>query len=120
MRKQFEELLQQYQRIAVFSASLELGEIAELISINSDQRPVICNAEQKKMLEEKYKVENILCNQNHLLIDNIQENGCLAFINDDAWSQKLVEHFEDMQIVCTDNVELPSFLTGYKVIKIGV
>ena len=121
MKKQLQDLMQQHKHIFVFTALLKPEQMFEFIKANFDQRPVVCAAEQKKMLEEVYEFNNLFCNQNHLLIDNMQENGCLTFIEDNEWSKTLVKHFEDAHIVYAQNfAELPLFLADYEFTKLNI
>ena len=103
------ELMLQNKRVFVLCSSMNIDRIAGLIHARPDERPIVCDAYQKEVLEyiEKkhsshttlYHFGKLECNPNHIFYSNIHENGCLAFIRANNWSQKLLEHYDDALII---------------------
>ncbi len=103
------ELMEQYPRVFVLCSSMHIDRIAGLIHAIPDQRPIVCDAYQNKILQyvethhssksELYRFGKRWYNKNHIFFDNIQENGCLAFIRANEWSRTLLDSYDDSYIV---------------------
>ncbi|MBR2894878.1 MAG: MBL fold metallo-hydrolase [Oscillospiraceae bacterium] len=127
-------LMKQHKRVFVLCSSMNIDRIAGMIHARPDNRPVICDPYQKKILKfvEKthghkarlYRFGRLECNVNHLLIDNGYENGCLALIRANDWSRKLLSYYDDAKVIYsmwdgylegkTANQKLISLLDGYE------
>lgn len=103
------ELMEQHPRVFVLCSSMHIDRIAGLIHAIPDQRPIVCDAYQNKILQyvethhgskaELYRFGKRWYNKNHIFFENIQENGCLAFIRTNAWSRTLLDFYDDSHIL---------------------
>ena len=138
LQKQARELMKEHKQVFVLCSSMNIDRIAGLIHARPDNRPVLCDAYQKEVLErvekqhgvwsELYHFGKLECNINHLLLDHGEENGFLAFIRSNQWSKKLLDHYPDALILYSmwdgylsekaPNQTLISFLSGRKFIKL--
>ena len=132
------ELMKEHKHVFVLCSSMNIDRIGGMIHARPDKRPVICDTYQREVLrriEEKhgwqselYRFGKLECNINHLLLDNGEENGFLAFIRANDWSRKLLDHYADALIIYsmwdgyledkTANTKLVSLLNGREYTKL--
>lgn len=138
LQTQARDLMKKNKQVFVLCSSMNIDRIAGLIHARPDNRPVICDAYQKEVLEqvekkhgvwsELYRFGELECNINHILLDNGEENGFLAFIRTNEWSRKLLNHYDDAMIIYSmwdgylsekaPNLNLISILEGRRFIKL--
>jgi len=124
------QLLRENKKVFVLCSSMNIDRIAGFIHAldKEDSRPIVCDPFQRDVLQyveqhhgdksSLYRFGKLLCNKNHLLHDMIEEQGCLAFIRANRWSQELLNWFDDGLIVYSmwdgylEKPEIKKLLTG--------